>query len=235
MKLVIYISVAFVLLGVLFVSDNSITGRIVDDTMAYSLHSHAMDFFGTSEIVFPPSVCSQTLSDLYDDVARSSLDVSTGFITTGSERLSTLSFVIDRTEKYGTADFVKSPTFIYRHVDSLITINTEAVVRVPKETRTTYVVMDLYGSSSQTSRGSLFLVQGGRFSTPSVDCFFVYVNGRTVCDCDVHSIQGIAIGGVTSAPFVEDNYVALLDKYTSFVNESYEPIIGSQKRDFVIE
>jgi hypothetical protein len=235
MKVQILVAVAALFALGLFAFGDGITGLAVDDTMAYSLHSHAMDFFGTSELIFPPSQCSQTLSDLYNDVARAPLDVSTGFSTTGGERLSTLSFVIDRTEKYGTADFVKSPTFIYRHVDSLISINTEAVVRVPKETRTTYVVMDLYGSSSPTPRGSLFLVQGGRFSTPSVDCFFVYVNGRTVCDCDVHSIQGIAIGGITSAPFVEENYAALLDKYTSFVNESYEPIIGSQKRDFVIE
>lgn len=235
MKLQIVVAVAALVACGFFIFDSGITGLAAGDTRAYSLHSHAMDFFGTSEVVFPPSQCSQTLSDLYDDVAREVLDVSTGFRTTGSERLSTLSFVIDRTEKYGTADFVKSPTFIYRHVDSLISINTEAVVRVPKETRTTYVVMDLYGSSAPTPMGSFFLVQGGRFSTPSTDCFFIYVNGRTVCDCDVHSIQGIAIGGVTSPPFVEENYVALLDKYAAFVNQSYEPIVGSQKKDFIIE
>jgi hypothetical protein len=235
MKLQIVVAVAALVVCGFLVFDGDITGLAVGETRAYSLHSHAMDFFRTSEIVFPPSVCSQALGDLYDSVARATLDVSTGFRTNGEERLSTLSFVIDRTEKYGTADFVKSPTFIYRHVDSLISINTEAVVRVPKETRTTYVVMDLYGSTSPTPMGSFFLVQGGRFSTPSTDCFFVYVNGRTVCDCDVHGIQGIAIGGVTSPPFVEENYAALLDKYTSYINQSYEPILGTKKKDFSIE
>lgn len=234
MRLQILVAVAALLACGFFIFNSGITGLAVGETRAYSLHSYAMDFFGTSEIVFPPSVCSQNLNDLYSSVARVPLDVSTGFKTSGVERLSTLSFVIDRTEKYGTADFVKSPTFIYPYVDSLISINTEAVVRVPKETRTTYVVMDLYGASSPTPRGSLFLVHGGRFSTPTIDCFFVYVNGRTVCDCDVHSIQGIAIGGVTSPPFVEENYATLLNKYASYVNESYEPIIGRGK-DFSIE
>lgn len=234
MRVQVLVAVAALFALGLFAFGDGITGLAVDDTMAYSLHSHAMDFFRTSEMIFPPSVCSQSLADLYDDVARAPLDVSTGFRTTGDERLSTLSFVIDRTEKYGTADFVKSPTFLYPHVDSLISINTEAVVRVPKETRTTYVVMDLYGSPTRTPGGSFFLVQGGRFSTPSVDCFFVNVGGRTVCDCDVHSIQGIAIGGVTSPPFVEENYLTLLDKYKSYVNDSYMPFLG-QKKDFVIE
>jgi len=234
MKVQILVAVAALFALGLFAFGDGITGLAAGETRAYSLHSHAMDFFGTSEIVFPPSQCSQTLSDLYDSIARPQLDVSTGFKTSGSERLSTLSFVIDRTEKYGTADFVKSPTFIYPHVNSLISINTEAVVRVPKETRTTYVLMDLYGSSNPTPRGSLFFVHGGRFSTPTVDCFLVYVNGRTVCDCDVHSIQGIAIGGVTSSPVAEENYASLLDKYATFVNESYEPTIG-QRQNFIIE
>jgi|GEM_PF-1791009 len=231
MRLAIYSAVAVLLLGGLLLSDSSITGNIVEGSSMYSLHSHAMDFFKTSEIVFPPSVCGQSLQDLYDEVARAPLDVSTGFKTTGSERLSTLSFVVDRTEKYGTADFVKSPTFIYPNVDGLISINTEAVVRVPKETRTTYVVMDLYGASS---RSSLFEVKGGRFSTPSVDCFFVNIYNRTVCDCDVHSIQGIAIGGVTSSPIVEENYRALLDKYSVYVNESLDEVLG-KRPDFTID
>lgn len=232
MKVQILVAVAALFaLGGLLISNSSITGLIVDGDRMYSLHSHAMDFFKTSEIVFPPSVCGQSLQDLYDDVARSPLDVSAGFKTTGDERLSTLSFVVDRTEKYGTADFVKSPTFIYPNVDSLISINTEAVVRVPKETRTTYVVMDLYGSAS---RSSLFEVKGGRFSTPSVDCFFVNVYGRTVCDCDVHSIQGIAIGGVTSPPVVEENYRALLEKYSDYVNDSFDTVLG-KRPDFTID
>lgn len=176
---------------------------------ALRLHDRALDFFNTKELIFPKGVCMPAAHELYGNVAYVPIDVSAGFSTSGTERFSTISFVIDRHERYGTADFVKSPTFLKdQQSDALISISSEAIVRVPKADRTTYLIMDLYGLID----GPYMFVNKGRFSTPTTDCIFVVNNGQAYCDCDIHTIKGIAIGGVTAPPPAEDRYKELEER-----------------------
>ena len=92
--------------------------------------------------------------------------------------------------------------------DSMISINTEAVVRTPKDTRKTFFNMDLYGVTNQ-----FFYVQRGRFSTPSLDCEFVNQEGTAICECEVHSIRDIAVAGIPNPLRVElENVPAFLQR-----------------------
>jgi len=173
------------------------------ENRANRLHDDALEFFDVEEIIFPNGVCIPAAHELYGGVAYVPIDTSVGYSTSGPERISTLSFVIDRTEKYGTIDFVKTATFLAsENADSLITLSTEAIVRVPKRIRTTYLIMDLYGNTV----GPFMYITGGRFSTPSTDCIFLVVNGRALCDCDIHTIKGIAVGGILVPSEVEGKY-----------------------------
>lgn len=232
MRLQILVAVAALFALGFFVLDSGVTGRFADsETKLLSLHDHGLRFFQVADVVFPPnSVCAGTAMDIYSDIAMTPLDKIDGYVTSGVERFSTQNFVIDRINRYGTADFVKSPTFV-ENADSMISINSEAVVSVPRGIRHTFLVMDLYGVTVNRPYGPVFAVTRGRYSTPSIDCVFVVQGKNTVCDCDVHSIQGIAVGGVTSPPLVQDTYRQLIEKYQLQLNITP----GYFNGDFVVE
>ena len=176
------------------------TGGAIVEQEAESAHyavalDHVVtDFFSVNAIEFPSGSCGDVARDLYSTVAFTSIDVSSGFGTTGVEGVSTLNFVIDRTARYGTMDLAKGKSIVGdKYSTSFISLNTETIVRVPKEVRTTYFSLDLYGTS-----GSTFQVDRGRFSTPSVDCDFLSSpEGIAVCNCNAHSISGIRVAGIT--------------------------------------
>lgn len=159
------------------------------------------NFFGIQGINFPNGKCGDIAQELYSNIAFSSLDTTAGYGTTGPDRIATLNFVVDRTEKYGTVDMAKGSEIIQDGTtDSFISINTETIVRVPKEVRTTYFSMDLYGISN-----GAFIISHGSFSTPSVDCTFITRNSMAICDCVSHPITGIRVAGITGLRPVERN------------------------------
>jgi len=180
-----------------------------EQTRAYTLHHRALDFFDLDGVVFPEGVCIPAAHELYGNVAYVPVDVSAGFSTSGQERTETMSFVIDRHERFGTIDFVKSPTFLSElNADSLISISSEAIVRVPKAERTTYLVMDLYGETV----GPFIYITKGRFSTPTTDCIFLVEGGYALCDCDIHTIKGISVAGITAPSPTETRYEVLVEQ-----------------------
>ena len=163
-----------------------------EEAYAVDLNSIVKGFFGDISIDFPDGGCGDIAKELYGNIAYTPLDVSSGYGTTGPDRIATMNFVIDRTTKYGTLDMAKGSDVINDGLtDSFISINTETIVRVPKEIRTTFFAMDLYG----TSDGD-FIVMHGSFSTPSVDCKFVAKDGIAICNCASHPITGIRIAGI---------------------------------------
>jgi len=187
----------FTLLQIELPENSTPTGAAIteetDNAYAVELHNIITDFFGINGIDFPDGNCGEVAKELYANIAFVSLDTTAGYGTTGSDRIATLNFVVGRTEKYGTLDMAKGNEIIGDGpTDSFISLNSEAVVRVPKEGRTTYFSMNLYG----TSQGN-FIATHGSFSTPSVDCKFVTRNGEAICDCNSHPITGIRIAGIT--------------------------------------
>ena len=202
--------VFFILLQVKMPSPTgaAITKSYGEETYAVRLHDRAIDFFGVADLRFPTGSCMSIVEELYSNIAYAPNMATAGYSTRGIERLSTLSFVIDFDEIFGTIDFVKSPLFLgEQDSDSLISISTEAIVRLPKAVRTTYYVMDLYGISD-----TYFWVTRGRFSTPTMDCVFVTQNGDALCDCQVHTIKGISVAGITQPSTVETRYKELLGR-----------------------
>jgi hypothetical protein len=206
-QLLLFSSVGLVLFFFLVSLDGkpSITGASTteenDASHALVLDNVITNFFGDEHIDFPDGGCGDIAKELYGNIAYSQLDVTAGYATTGSHRIATMNFVVDRTSKYGTVDMAKGSDVIDDgQIDSFISINSETIVRVPKEVRTTYFSMDLYGMS----RG-MFSVMHGSFSTPSVDCTFFTRDGRAICDCVSHPITGIRIAGITGLRPVEKN------------------------------
>lgn len=186
-----------VFFALLSFKEPSITGAAITEengkSHAMVLHNIITDFFGIQGINFPNGKCGDIAQELYGNIAFNSLDTSAGYGTTGPDRIATLNFVVDRTEKYGTVDMAKGSEIIQDGTtDSFISINTETIVRVPKEVRTTYFSMDLYGISN-----GAFMISHGSFSTPSVDCTFVTKNSMAICNCVSHPITGIRVAGIT--------------------------------------
>ncbi len=198
-QLLLFLSIGiiffFILLNIDILPGNSITGAATKETKefySYTLNHVVTEFFHDADINFPDGGCGDIAQELYGNIAYSPLDTSAGYGTTGADRLSTMNFVIDRTARYGTLDMAKGNEIISDgSTDSFISINTETIVRVPKEVRTTYFAMDLYGFSDNE-----FIVSHGSFSTPSVDCTFITRNGRAICNCSSHPITGIRIAGI---------------------------------------
>ncbi len=187
----------FTLLQIEMPENSTPTGASIteetDNAYAVELHNIIISFFGINGIDFPDGKCGDVAQELYANIAFTSLDTTAGYGTTGDDRIATLNFVVDRTEKYGTVDMAKGSEIIGDGpTDSFISINSEAIVRVPKEGRTTYFSMNLYG----TSQGN-FIVNHGSFSTPSVDCTFITRNREAICECISHPITGIRIAGIT--------------------------------------
>lgn len=190
------------ILLILVLDGTSITGgAIIGDTQSYShTPSHKIhDFFNIHGVIFPANNCGEIALDLYNNIADKSADDMAGFMTSGTNKAATINFILDRIRLVGTIDMIKGSQLIGDHFsDSMISINTEAVVRTPKDTRKTFFNMDLYGITNQ-----YFHVQRGRFSTPSLDCTFISQNGQAVCDCKAHSIRDIAVAGIPNPLRVE--------------------------------
>ncbi len=170
------------------------TGEVVvkatGDTYAIALDHVVGKFFNVAGIEFPRGTCGDIARELYGNIAYQSLTATAGFGTRNEHRVATISFAIEPMDAFGTVDMVKSDVLNGEDVDSFISMSAEMLVRVPKDTRSTYLFMDLYGVSE-----GAFNVMRGEFSTPSVDCSFINRNGIAICDCNVHRISGIEIGG----------------------------------------
>ena len=189
------------LLVLVILSGTSITGGAVignAETYSYTPAGRVHEFFGVSGVVFPTHDCGEIALGLYNNIADKSADDMAGFATTGQNRAATVNFILDRIRLVGTIDMIKGSMIDDPYADSMISINSEAVVRTPKDTRKTFFNMDLYGVTHD-----LFYVQRGRFATPSLDCDFVNQDGRAVCDCKVHSIRDIAVAGIPNPLRVE--------------------------------
>jgi hypothetical protein len=196
----------FILLNIELPHGNNITGAAIidetEDTYAIALAHLVNRFFNIQGIRFPIGSCGDVIRELYSNVAYEGLTATSGFSTDGQHRLATVSFAIEPIDTFGTIDMVKSSILNGENVDSFITMSAETIVRVPKDTRSTYLFMDLYGISD-----GAFNIIRGEFSTPSVDCSFITRDGVAICDCNVHRIYGIEIGGETISPFVQQKII----------------------------
>ncbi len=183
----------------------SITGASLmeetERTYAVRLHHIANDFFEIDGLQFPEGGCGEIAQQLYSHIVSSSVDETSGFYTSGKSRLATLGFDMDQKDTFGTLDMIKGPVLMNgKPDDSFISISAEAIVRIPKEIKTTYYFMDLYGTSD-----GVFVVNRGSFSTPTADCSFVVNDGMADCKCNVHRVSGIRTGGITALrPIVEE-------------------------------
>lgn len=177
------------LLSLFLLASSAITGDFVisGENRAMTLDSLVTGFFNVESVRFPVGGCGDVARQLYDDVATPSLDVSTGFQTLGSNSVSTINFVIDRTERLGTLDMGKGMALVKgADGDSFISLSVDAVVRVPKALRFTTITLNLHGMHQRD-----FVVTSGVFTTPSFDCAFRAQDGRAVCDCTMHPQEGI--------------------------------------------
>ena len=197
-RILLFLTVTIVVLFALLTwrnpPESPTSAAVEDEGYAYTVHDIVSNFFGIIDVQFPEGSCGEIAKGLYKSIAHTSMDQSSGFLTEGNDKLATVNFVIDRINDYGTIDMAKGRKVISDgSSDSFISMNAETIVRVPKEGRTTYFSMDLWGSSLGN-----FIVGYGRFSTPSVDCDFVNKNGKAACDCKAHTIMGIRVAGITS-------------------------------------
>ena len=191
---------SFILL-IIVLGSTSITGGSVirDAGYANTPADRVHEFFGVGGVVFPIGNCGDIAQGLYESTISTPANEMVGFKTEGPSRAATVNFVLDRIRHFGTIDMIKGASIIDDpYADSMISINTEAVVRTPKETRKTFYNMDLYGITNQ-----FFYVHHGRFATPSLDCKFVNQDGQAICDCQVHSIRDIAVAGIPNPLRVE--------------------------------
>jgi hypothetical protein len=201
-KLVLSLIMLKALVLIFFITSSyGITGGAVigdAETYAHTPAGRVHEFFGVNGVVFPTQGCGEVASGLYYNIADKTADDMAGFATTGQNKAATINFILDRIRLVGTIDLVQGSMIDDPYSDSMISINTEAVVRTPKDTRKTFFNMDLYGVTNQ-----LFYVQRGRFATPSLDCEFVTQNGQAICDCEVHAIRDIAVAGIPNPLRVE--------------------------------
>ena len=195
------IIIAFILQLILLFGGISITGgAIIGDaqTKTSAPADQIHEFFLVDDVIFPIGGCGDIAKGLYESTLKQQANEMVGFKTEGPTRAATINFVLDRIRKFGTVDMITGNLIDDPYADSLISINTEAVVRTPKETRKTFYNMDLYGIANQ-----YFYIQHGRFATPSLDCTFFNKEGYAVCDCEVHAIRDIAVAGIPNPLRVE--------------------------------
>jgi len=201
-----------IILLVIVLDSTSITGGAVigsADTHASSPADRVNTFFDINSVIFPAGDCGEVARGLYESTVTKPANEMVGFGTEGLNRAATVNFVLDRIRHFGTIDMIKGRALINDPVsDSMITVNSEAIVRTPKENRKTFYNMDLYGVTNQ-----FFYVQKGRFAMPSLDCTFFNQEGRAVCDCKTHSIRDIAVAGIPNPLRVElENVPAFLQR-----------------------
>ncbi len=190
----IFLSIFIVIVLVLVkINITTPTGAVVEESPTYAttLDHLAQEFFGVSGILFPRQGCGDIANGLYADIAFTPIDEIAGFETSGPNSASTVNFVIDRVRRLGTFDMIKGSTLVNQGADGMISVNAEAIVRIPKDLRNTFFNMDLYGTSDR-----VFMVKRGRFSIPSMDCEFTVANGIAICDCKIHSIRDLSIAGI---------------------------------------
>ena len=140
-------------------SNPSPSGLVVEGSNTYAkTFGHLVnEFFDVGGIYFPPGVCTNVLEELYLNIAPERVDVTQGFETTGRERLASINFVVKRTTPFGTLDMIKGQTLVGEPgIDSLININAETLIRVPKDQRATYMSIELLGISN-----TVFVVKKG--------------------------------------------------------------------------
>jgi len=207
---IIFISVGLVFFFVLLNIDiRTPTGAATSETHAKSLDHVVDEFFNIETIKFPNGACGQIVKDIYNNIALTPLDVKTGFMTEGYEKIASLNFVTDRTRRFGTMDLVYgASTLAADNADSMIATSVSSVVAVPKRSRANFVNMDLYG---HTING-VFYVNKGRFSIPSTECIFVVSNGDAFCECDSHAIASMEIAGITAARPPQGDYEKLMER-----------------------
>ncbi len=198
---------SFILL-IIVLNGTSITGGAVigsAKTYAHTPADRINTFFDIAGVVFPAGDCGEVARGLYESTVNKPANEMVGFGTEGPNKAATVNFVLDRIRHFGTVDMIKGRVLINDPVsDSMITVNSEAIVRTPKETRKTFYNLDLYGVTNQ-----FFYVQRGRFAMPSLDCTFFNKEGRAVCDCETHSIRDIAVAGIPNPLRVELENVPL--------------------------
>ncbi len=186
---IILAGITIIALAIFSLNTQTPTGAAVEDeNYAFTLNHLVMQFFGTYNLVFPQNACGQIAEQLYDQIAQIPMDSYDGFSTSGADRLATINFVVNRMQKLGTLDMTKGQE-LNGDNGGFISINTEAVMRTPKEQRSTFYFMDLNGY-----QGESFIVMKGIFSTPSVDCKFSNNN----CECTTHPISAIRAAGITT-------------------------------------
>lgn len=196
-----------IILLLIVLDSSSITGgAIIGETGASTPAAKVHEFFEVNGVIFPAQDCGDIARGLYENIADVAADDMVGFTTQGMNKAATINFVLDRIRLMGTLDLIKGTVIDDPYADSMISINSEAIARTPKEVRKTFFNMDLYGVTDR-----FFYVYRGRFSTPSLDCSFVNHEGKAVCDCKVHSIRDIAVAGIPNPLRVElENPPAIL-------------------------
>ena len=178
-------------IGFVVIKTPALTGLAVQEkqeqqTYAHTLNDRITRFFGVYAIDFPRGQCTAIAEELYNELAFKTTEITSGYSTTGKERLATINFGVERTESLGTVDLVKGKTITGNEdTDSYISMHTESVIRLPKKERLTFFALDIYGTTDE-----LFTVRKGRFSTPAVDCEFTAQNGIADCKCSTHPIKG---------------------------------------------
>lgn len=206
-QLLLYLSVGLVVFFALLSMDEpSITGAAIEKetetTYAVKIHHIVNKFFDVAGLQFPEGNCGEIAKQLYAHIVSHSVDETAGFITSGTSRLATISFDMEQLDTFGTIDMIKGPVLMDdKPEDSFISISAEAIIRIPKEIKTTYYFMDLYGETD-----GVFQISRGSFSTPTADCTFAISNGKEECTCETHRVSGIRTGGITSLrPIPEQN------------------------------
>ena len=172
----------------------SVTDTTVPNTYAKTAHDIVKDFFPITKIEFPGGPCGDIVRDLYADVSSHPIDIQNGVSTDGPERIATINYVTDRLRNFGTIDMAYGRSILERNkVNMMISINSEAIVSVPKRSRTNFNSLHFYAVAGG---GTAYVVKG-RFATPSIDCAFEKEDDVTGCDCISYPISGIQVSGIT--------------------------------------
>lgn len=127
---------------------------------ALTLHNVVQEFYSINEIRFPRGTCTQIAKEMYYGSALEPIEITSSYTTENAE---TLTFGNDK--NIGIIEMGRE----------MINMHTETVVQGQ---RMTLYNMELYGTSEEN-----FIVNEGRFETPTFDCQFISIQGIAQCDC----------------------------------------------------
>jgi hypothetical protein len=217
----IFLSVGLVIFFALIHLDTpSTTGAAIikdntgSESYAMNMHTAVLDFLQVEGISYPSNECTEIARELYVNIARPSAVVTAGFSSSGPERVASINFVTEWDDVYGTIDLIHGKNILSDYnADTMMSVNVESIVRLPKRARANFFSLDAFGFSRDR-----FYVTEGRFSTPSFDCYFAKVNGEFLCDCDAHPIAGIEVAGITGVKPPIDMQAKLKEEL-----ETYKP------------